>query len=309
MKNLRFSLNLLAGTVLALALTTAANAQATRTWVSGVGNDADPCSRTAPCKTFAGAISKTAAGGEIDCLDPGGFGAVTITKSLTIDCDSGTGGILAAGTNGVVINASSSTDVIYLRNLNINGNSLGVSHGITGVSILSAKTVHLQEVDIFDFATSCVTVNATANTQLTIENSSFTNCGPNGVNLATSTGTVTSDFHNVRIWSNGNGINAGNGARLNVFDSVISLNTVGINQSGLGAGASTAMVAGSTMAGNSTALQSGAPNGFIGASGNTFINNTVTVYNINGGNITTAGDNASFGNTAAGATSGALPKI
>src|SRR5262249_38663624 len=78
-----------------------ANAQATRAWVSGVGDDANPCSRTAPCKTFAGAISKTAAGGEIDCLDPGGFGAVTITKSMTLDCSGTFGSILAAGTNGV----------------------------------------------------------------------------------------------------------------------------------------------------------------------------------------------------------------
>src|SRR5215468_11638670 len=80
------------------------NAQATRTWVSGVGNDADPCSRTAPCKTFAGAISKTADGGEINCLDPGGFGTVTITKSMTIDCEGTMGSILASGTNGVNIN-------------------------------------------------------------------------------------------------------------------------------------------------------------------------------------------------------------
>ena len=69
-----------------------AQAQATRTWVSGVGDDANPCSRTAPCKTFAGAISKTAAGGEIDCLDPGGFGAVTVTKAITLDCGGGEGG-------------------------------------------------------------------------------------------------------------------------------------------------------------------------------------------------------------------------
>jgi len=69
------------------AIATSAQAQATRTWVSGVGDDANPCSRTAPCKTFAGAISKTAAGGEISVLDPGGFGAVTITKSITINGD------------------------------------------------------------------------------------------------------------------------------------------------------------------------------------------------------------------------------
>src|ERR1700709_956000 len=83
-----------------------AHAQATRTWVSGVGDDVNPCSRTAPCKTFAGAISKTAAGGEINCLDPGGFGAVTITKSMQIICDVATGGVLVSGTNGIIVNAA-----------------------------------------------------------------------------------------------------------------------------------------------------------------------------------------------------------
>ena len=82
---------------------TPAAAQATRTWVSGVGDDVNPCSRTAPCKTFAGAISKTAAGGEINCLDPGGFGAVTITKSMTIACPYTEGGALAGG-NGIIVN-------------------------------------------------------------------------------------------------------------------------------------------------------------------------------------------------------------
>src|SRR3978361_1340781 len=84
------------------AISTPAYAQATRTWVSGVGDDANPCSRTAPCKTFAGAISKTAIGGEINCIDPGGFGAVTITKSLTIDCRGTNGSILAANVPGII---------------------------------------------------------------------------------------------------------------------------------------------------------------------------------------------------------------
>src|SRR5262245_2251002 len=106
---------------LALVLPGSAYAQATRTWVSGVGDDANPCSRTAPCKTWAGAISKTAAGGEIDALDPGGYGALTITKSITLD---GGGGQVAssviAGTNGIVVVAQS-TDVVILRNLRLNG--------------------------------------------------------------------------------------------------------------------------------------------------------------------------------------------
>jgi hypothetical protein len=114
-----------------------ANAQASRTWVSGVGDDANPCSRTAPCKTFAGAISKTAPGGEIDALDPGGFGAVTITKAITIDGGGGqVASVLVSGTNGIVVQAGPN-DVVTLRNIQING----IGTGINGVRFLSGKAI------------------------------------------------------------------------------------------------------------------------------------------------------------------------
>src|SRR5438270_167366 len=106
MNKFRFTMKMLAIAIFMLAFAAMAQAQASRTWVSGVGDDANPCSRTAPCKTFAGAISKTAAGGEINCLDPGGFGTVTITKSITIDCGGTFGSILASGVNGVNVNDS-----------------------------------------------------------------------------------------------------------------------------------------------------------------------------------------------------------
>src|ERR1043165_8789850 len=99
---------------LMLVISAPAHAQATRTWVSGVGDDANPCSRTAPCKTFPGAISKTAAGGEINCLDPGGFGTVTVIKSMTISCEGVTGGVLASGLNGVNFSGGAN-DVLYLK--------------------------------------------------------------------------------------------------------------------------------------------------------------------------------------------------
>src|SRR5262245_52213828 len=120
MKYLRVSSKLLSAAVLTLAFAMTASAQASRTWVSGVGDDVNPCSRTAPCKTFAGAISKTAAGGEIDCLDGAGFGVVTITKAITIDCGAGVGSILVAGTNGIVVQAGPN-DIVYIKNLSING--------------------------------------------------------------------------------------------------------------------------------------------------------------------------------------------
>src|ERR1700760_4272375 len=103
-----------------------ANAQATRTWVSGVGDDANPCSRTAPCKTFAGAISKTAAAGEINVLDPGGFGGVTITKAITIRSDHIEAGVLVAGANGINVVAGA-TDTVVLEGLDFDGVNTGLS--------------------------------------------------------------------------------------------------------------------------------------------------------------------------------------
>ena len=134
--------SLLAMMVSGLALAAQpASAQATRTWVSGVGNDANPCSRTAPCKTFAGAISKTATGGEINALDPGGFGAVTITKSITIDGGGGqVASVLAAGTNGIIVNAPAGS-LVTLRNLRINGVGLTPTPGLNGVQFLAGLAV------------------------------------------------------------------------------------------------------------------------------------------------------------------------
>src|SRR5881396_3208201 len=119
MNKFRFTINALAIAIFTFAFASMAQAQATRTWVSGVGDDVNPCSRTAPCKTFAGAISKTAVNGEINCLDPAGYGTVTITKSITIDGGGSFGSILASGGgNGIIVNATA-TDVVNIRNLSI----------------------------------------------------------------------------------------------------------------------------------------------------------------------------------------------
>src|SRR3954451_11864870 len=139
--------------LIALALPSSAFGQATRTWVSGVGDDANPCSRTAPCKTFAGAISKTANGGEINCLDPGGFGGVTIGKSLTIKCHYTEGGALVAGTNGIVINATA-TDKVTLRGLDLNGagGAAGAAPtSLSGIKVISAARVSLIDNEVYQF--------------------------------------------------------------------------------------------------------------------------------------------------------------
>jgi len=160
MRNIKF-LSLLAITVLG---TTVMYGQASRTWVSGVGDDANPCSRTAPCKTFAGAISKTAAGGEIDALDPAGYGAVTITKAITIDGGGGqVASVLVSGTNGIVVQAGPS-DVVILRNLRING----IGTGINGIRFLSGKDLNVEDCYIFGFTTNAVDIALNQATQASV---------------------------------------------------------------------------------------------------------------------------------------------
>jgi hypothetical protein len=181
--------------LLALALPSAAFGQATRTWVSGVGDDANPCSRTAPCKTFAGAISKTANGGEINCLDPGGFGGVTITKSLTIKCHYTEGGVLVSGTNAIVINAAA-TDKVTIKGLDINGVGVGAPTSLSGVKILSAKRVSLIENEIYQFKAGVAIVPTSANTRTVLVRNHIHN---NDIGVINAPGNNTVGFTNATL--------------------------------------------------------------------------------------------------------------
>src|ERR1700680_176968 len=159
--------------VLVLA-STPAYAQATRTWVSGVGDDANPCSRTAPCKTFAGSISKTAPGGEINVLDPGGFGAVTITKPITISSQCTEAGVLVSGTNGIIVSVPNATDTVILRGLDIEG--LGT--GISGVLVNLGGNVTVENTTIDNFTNSGINFATTVTgSQLHVSNTVVRNCG------------------------------------------------------------------------------------------------------------------------------------
>jgi hypothetical protein len=142
------------GMGLVLSCTTFAEAQATRTWVSGVGDDVNPCSRTAPCKTFAGAISKTATGGYIDVLDPGGFGAITITKSITIEGGDSLAGVVVLGTNAIVVNAAGAN--VTLRNLDLEGGGTGLD----AILVQAAASVHVEKCNIIDFAGNAINLAA-----------------------------------------------------------------------------------------------------------------------------------------------------
>ena len=216
-KLLMMTLFALAVTLFVLTVAPPAHAQATRTWVSGVGDDVNPCSRTAPCKTFAGAISKTAAGGEIDCIDPGGFGAVTITKAITIDCNGTFGSILAAGTNGIIVNAGVN-DVIRIKHISING----IGTGLNGIRFLAGKTLHVEGLEIMGFTQDGIEVNKTAAGNLRVTDTTIMECVSDGISITSTVGNVLVELDRVRLWGNGNGLRAGNGSRAILRDSDVS---------------------------------------------------------------------------------------
>lgn len=211
-RSLKISFSLLA----ALAFASQAQAQATRTWVSGVGDDANPCSRTAPCKTFAGAISKTAAGGEISVLDPGGFGAVNITKAITINGDGTLAGILASLTTGIIVNAGVN-DVVVIKNISING----AGNGINGIRWLAGKQLIVDTVDITGFTTRGISVERTSTGGLFVYNTRFTNTNV-GIRLNTTAGVVGAIIDGVNIEGVTTGIDASTGSLAVITNSTIS---------------------------------------------------------------------------------------
>jgi hypothetical protein len=267
-----------------LALSSLAHAQ-TRTWVSGVGDDLNPCSRTAPCKTFAGAISKTSANGEIDCLDPGGFGTVTITKNIVIDGTTGAGfgSILAAGTNGVNVNdsatATPNTIIVSLRNLSING----ANTGFDGIRFVAGKRLHVEGCVIFGFKGNGVNsdgidvslTGAALAGQLKVKNTLIKETSGNGIRASNSGAgsSIAVNLDGVNAEANtGSGFAAGTACSAQIANSSFSFNGNGVaitagafgleldtcnlqfNTTGLSAAAATARIANCRILGNTNGI-------------------------------------------------------
>jgi hypothetical protein len=304
-------LNLLAVLIFICAFTTMAQAQATRTWVSGVGDDVNPCSRTAPCKTFAGAISKTAINGEIDCLDPGGFGAVTIAKSITIEGTTGAGfgAILASATNGVIINLidNSGNDpqhTVRLHNLSINGagtsGSVGTRTGINGVRIaLAAGSVFVESCLITDFTNRGISDERTTGGKLFITDTIVRNTTATGIAIAPSSGgtTIAASIDHTRVENCNFGVAVGNGGKAMITNSVFAGNTTGLESEGTSA-ASQMSINNCSINNNGTGIQNGG-----GAAGTTIrISNNDIAFNGTAitGVTNSFGNNRIQGNTSAG---------
>lgn len=301
MNKFRLTIKVLVIATFVFAFASAAQAQATRTWVSGVGDDLNPCSRTAPCKTFAGAISKTAAGGEIDALDPGGFGAVTITKSITIDGTHGAGfgSILASGVNGVNVNDSASgapnTIVVTLRKLSING--AGTTLGLNGVNFTSGKSVNIENCEIFNFSNAGINLNKTTGAivaELYVSNTSLFNV-TRGIRLSSTFAgsTAVAYVSNVEFKKNSvSGIEIASNSIAEVRDSSIEFSPTGVNMTG----PSGQFYLMNTLIAHSTTAGITATNGTGRIQGSHILANAIGVNIGGGGVVRTFGDNKFDGN-------------
>jgi hypothetical protein len=291
----------------------AANAQAMRTWVSGVGDDANPCSRTAPCKTLAGAISKTAIAGEIDCIDPGGFGALTITKSIAIKCDYvPEAGILVSGTNGFVVQGAA-TDVVWISGLDFEGLGAGAATNplsLNGIKINVAGVVSVSDCWIRGFTSNNnvdghgIMAANSSNLKLFVDNTLIDSNVFIGVEVRPISGaTVNAEMKFVRANNNGIGFrlnSAGGGGAMNmdVNDSVAT------NGAGAGVNATTTgptaqiMVNRSTLSykGNFGATADGA-NATVRIGYSSITGNGNSASGVNGGQVLSYGNNLINGNT------------
>ncbi len=294
-----------------LALAIATQAQ-TRTWVSGVGDDLNPCSRTAPCKTFAGAISKTAKDGEIDCLDPGGFGTVTITKSISINGTHGAGfgGILSSATNGIIVNITDVNDVrkaVRLRSLDINGASTGTN----GISVLAATNVWIEDC-VIDGTTGTGSTTGvgirvadsdgvTVNVSDTVVHKNIT-----GMRVTTTAGFAVANIRNCNFEGNTTGVEASTNGFVTITHSRIASNTGdGVKASASGA---TINVQDCVLAhNNGIALNTSIGGAVIRSLSNQILNNG-TSYGLTG-TVKTDGQNRLDGNGVTTAPNGGLVTI
>ena len=288
--------------------TTFASGQATRTWVSGVGDDANPCSRTSPCKTFAGAISKTAAGGEIDVLDPGNFGFLTITKSLTIDGGGGqVASVLVAGTNGIVIQAGAN-DVVHLLNLRIQGIRSSGNGGLNGIRFISGAELTVDSVKIYGFNQNGIDIALSNPGTVTVSDTTVQDVGGVGIR-ATSTHFVAVTVDRSHVSNTGmDGLEAADHSRITVRGSSVIGSTLAAVQADSPSGDSIATVDDCEVLNNGIGIQAG-PGGAATYIGGSTIAYNQTAFSADGGANFSYGTNRIHSNAADGAFSLASPGL
>ena len=294
---------------MAIALTvaaSAAHAQATRTWVSGVGDDVNPCSRTAPCKTWAGAISKTASGGIIDALDPGGFGAVTITKPMTLEGNGTLASTLSSGTNGIIVNITSGTGRnVVLRNILIDGS--GVTLGINGVRFIAGDSLLVEDCYIKSYSAAGIDFeNDTGIGQLIVRRTSISQTAQGVLVKPQAAATAArATIHDCIITTSAVGVRAEDRANVNVYESRVSGNADGVLSFAAGGIGTVVSVTNSQIFGNTGAgLKTSGGNAVLRVSATTIWGNATGLDHAAGGELSTYQNNVLSGNSANGTFTG-----
>ncbi len=310
MQTTRLRLGLIALVILVTAL--AAQGQATRTWVSGVGDDVNPCSRTAPCKTWAGAISKTASGGIIDALDPGGFGALTITKPMTLEGNGTLASTLHSGVNGIIVNITSGTNRnVVLRNILIDGS--GITIGTNGVRFIAGDSLLVEGCSIHtDSATGIDFENDLGIGQLIVRNTVITST-TTGILIKpqAAASAARASIQDSLISGCTTGIRAEDKANVNVYQSRVSGNTDGVLSFAAGGIGTVVTVNNSQIAGNSgSGLKTQGGNSFLRVSASTITGNGLGLDHAAGGVLESYVNNVLSGNTTNGTFTGnAVPGL
>ncbi len=293
-------------TLLAFALFFLCNAsgfaQATRTWVSGVGDDANPCSRTAPCKTFAGAISRTASFGIISVLDPAGYGAVTITKSITIENVGDVASILASGVNGVVVNAAA-TDTVVLRGLFIDGTSPGGPSGTNGIRFINGARLVVERCTIQNFTQNGIDFEPAGAAHLVVKDTTVSKAGNGAIFVqAGSSGSATATLERSLLTDSRYGLLVQRGV-VSAKDLVISgSDNAGVNAVGSGGNVIRVSLDNSLIndgAGYAISTFGSQTSVYLA---HTTITNNATALQVLMGSVFSYGNNRIFGNTVSGAS-------
>lgn len=281
-------------TIAPFALSLAALAQPAiaanfRSWVSGKGLDSNPCTQTLPCRTFQAAHDATLNGGEVNVLDPGDYGPLTINRAITID--GGDMAYIGAVPIGITINNQSA--IVAIRNLSLVTNSIGYTKAIwvSAAQSLSAETVRIRRF------THGISVDDTGSAPPRVHVKSVTT-HDTGYPIFT-VGNVATD-PNRRISLTVEGLTAYNatsgiavsGTAANITRSFIS---TCVNNGVMGSSASEINLSDSTIVFANAGIQAG-PGVKVRIAGNNIHNNTSALLTGAGGTIDSFGDNRIAGN-------------
>lgn len=227
MKHLLFPIVAAAIAVAALQPT---SAHAQRVFVAAAGSDGSPCSLTQPCRTFQHAFDTVAAGGEIDALDPAGYGTLTINHAISIQGHGYAGISVPSGGTGITINAGAN-DTVVLRGLIIEGAGVGAN----GVVFNAGHRLEVLDNVVRNFTSTGLFLQPTTNSRNLIADTRVLDVSNStGIDIVPGASTLAFvELNRVTVSGNHLGVNIDSsaafaGVGVGIFESTIGTSTNGL---------------------------------------------------------------------------------